>query len=335
LETIKKNKGIIILLIGIIGIVIVNWDKIMPSKQSSPTEYSESMLFRTTEELNNLDTILVDVKGEVNSPGLYEVGFDLRVGDIIGVAGGITNEADLSEINLAEKLTDEMIIYVPKKSEISTVFIPNDIVKIIVEIKGEVAKPGIYYLNKNSRLNDLILIAGSETLEADMTSVELARVLSDGESITIPKKVETKSEVVVEESPREIYVEIIGEVINPGVYLILEDYTISDLIYEAGGVTVNCDLSKIDWNLTLCLGATIYIPSYEDVIDETEISNLININTANLESLMTLPGVGNIIGQRIIDYRSEYGDFLSIEQIVRVSGIKDSIYENIKELITV
>ncbi|XMB72672.1 SLBB domain-containing protein [Mycoplasmatota bacterium WC30] len=410
MEFLKKNKGIIILLVGIIGIAGLNWKKIIPAKPATPTEYSETMLILTDDEFNNLDTIQVDVKGEVNYPGLYEVACDLRVGEIISVAGGITSEADLSEINLAErlvdemiiaipkktdtttilipedivkivvvvkgeinnpgiyylsknsrigdlifvaggitteadlseinlaeKLTDEMVITIPKKTEITTGLVPKDIVKIIVEIKGEIVNPGIYYLNKNSRVNELILLAGGKTQAADLSGIELARVLSDGETITIPERIEDAPEII-EEIPREIYVEIMGEVIHPGTYLVFEDYTIKDLIYEAGGVTVNCDLSKINWNLTLCLGAKIYIPSYEDEIDEVneeEINGLININTANLELLITLPGIGDIIGQRIIDYRSEFGDFLSIEEIVKVSGIKDSIYENIKEFITV
>ncbi|MDO9581100.1 MAG: helix-hairpin-helix domain-containing protein [Bacteroidales bacterium] len=60
-----------------------------------------------------------------------------------------------------------------------------------------------------------------------------------------------------------------------------------------------------------------------------------NINTAGLEALMTLKGIGNILGQRIIDYRAEYGFFLSIEDIMQVSGIKDVVYAQIKDYIIV
>ena len=110
-----------------------------------------------------------------------------------------------------------------------------------------------------------------------------------------------------------------------------------DLIYEAGGVTVNADITKIDWSIRLCLGASIYIPSNteEFVVNESEENSLININTANLDLLMSLPGIGEIIGQRIIDYRGNNGGFDTIEEIINVSGIKDSIYEEIKEYITV
>jgi comEA protein len=63
--------------------------------------------------------------------------------------------------------------------------------------------------------------------------------------------------------------------------------------------------------------------------------HLININTATLSTLTTLPGIGDILGQRIIDYRAEFGLFQTIEEIMNVSGIKTSVYEQIKTRIKV
>jgi competence protein ComEA len=62
---------------------------------------------------------------------------------------------------------------------------------------------------------------------------------------------------------------------------------------------------------------------------------LININTADLEELMTLQGVGPAIGQRIIDFREENGFFMAAEELMEVSGIGESVFGNIRELITV
>src|SRR5690625_7994085 len=59
----------------------------------------------------------VDIKGEVNNPGVYEVKSDYRVIDVIQIAGGLTQVADESKINLAQKVTDEMVIVVPKEGE--------------------------------------------------------------------------------------------------------------------------------------------------------------------------------------------------------------------------
>lgn len=66
-----------------------------------------------------------------------------------------------------------------------------------------------------------------------------------------------------------------------------------------------------------------------------ETTQRININTADHETLVTLPGIGNVIAQRIIDYRTRYGDFLSVEALTDVSGIGEKILSQIKPYITV
>lgn len=63
--------------------------------------------------------VMVDIKGEVNSPGCYEVSEDLRVKDVIDLAGGLTKEADTSSINLSSKIKDEMVIVIDKKGEVN------------------------------------------------------------------------------------------------------------------------------------------------------------------------------------------------------------------------
>lgn len=393
MELIRKYKAVVILIIGIIGILAVNWDSIGWNETSEVEEYSETLI---STDYNVKEYIMVDIKGEVLYPGLYEVTENQRVGDVINIAGGLTVSADISSINLASKIEDEMIIVIPAKS-LTIDQNTEDIVKIIVEIKGEVQNPGVYELYQNQRVNDLIQIAGGLSIYADTTDISLVEILKDQTVITIPRlnqtvvpdldtiMVEIKGEVNLpgiymmsegdrvvdlinkaggltenalkdevelarvlndgesifiasqgtEEETRQIYVQIHGEILHPGTYLITEGSSLLDLIYLAGGVTTDCNLSKINWNIVLCLGAVIYIPSINDAEISLEENGLININTADLETLITLNGIGQILGQRIIDYRAEYGDFLSIEDIMNVSGIKESIYEQIKEFITV
>jgi competence protein ComEA len=392
---VKKYKGFIVLIIGLIGIAIYNFD-LLPNNQNMEVDQFSSIQTTTVETEETGEYIMVDIKGEINYPGLYKISSNLRVGDIIELAGGATNLADLTSINLAMKLSDEMIITIPKKSNISDNY--PDVVRIVVEIKGEVVNPGTYSVPLNTRLENLINEAGGLTDLADVENINLSLLIEDEMVITIPKKnniyidedyifVEIKGEVnkpgvyqvevgyrvfdlinlsgglttsantesiemakvltdgetviidkldEINNQPKEIYVEIYGEINFPGKYYIPETYSLTDLIYEAGGVTINCDLSKIDWDISLCLGAVINIPSYDDEVPTNDSNNnLININTADLETLMTLKGIGEILGQRIIDYRNENGPFLNIEDIMLVSGIKATIYEDIKAKITV
>lgn len=72
-----------------------------------------------------------------------------------------------------------------------------------------------------------------------------------------------------------------------------------------------------------------------DTFTSDETIGLININTADLDTLADLPYIGDVIGQRIIDYRVENGDFMSIEDIKNVSGIGDAIFDEISSLITI
>ncbi len=328
MERIRKYIGFIILIIGFLGLIISNKDLFLKKENNIPQEFSNELITEI-EESSNEEMIYVEVRGEVMYPGVYKVEPNLRVVDVINLAGGFTKDANTSTINQASKINDEMIIDVGKKQTPSFNYIET--VKIMVEIKGEVNNPGLYNLYPNSRIVDLIEASGGLTALANISSINLAKQLEDGETITIPK-IENEEK----NTQRMIYVEIAGEINNPGVYYIPESYNLEDLIYIAGGVTEECDISKINWNIVLVLGAKIYIPSYSDeapIIEEE--TSLININTADIETLITLPGIGNILGERIINYRKEFGNFQSIEEIMYVSGIKESIYEQIKKLITV
>ncbi len=114
----------------------------------------------------------------------------------------------------------------------------------------------------------------------------------------------------------------IGGVINlPGYYPFSYKDTIETLILVAGGTTANYSSA----NLTLLLGDS----------NLKQQAQKIDINRAEKWLLEALPGIGEIIAQRIIDYRTEKGKFTTSQELLEVDGIGTSIYERIKEYITV
>ncbi|MCF7923825.1 MAG: SLBB domain-containing protein [Candidatus Izimaplasma sp.] len=277
----------------------------------------ELVIIEKIPDSNNL--IVVDLKGEVRYPGVYFLEKGNRVEDLIKLGGGFKTNANIDDINLAEQLVDEQVVIVTKGD--------YENIYIYVQISGEVMKPGIYALMTGSRMNTLINRAGGFTKYADTENINLTKLLSDEDTFNIPR---------LEDEANKIYISIIGEVKNPGTYYVDDEINILEAINIAGGLTLKANLEMIDYNLSIDLGTVIVIPSLEkDIKLPGETVGLININTANSEVLQTLNGIGIILAERIIEYRITHNGFNSIDEIMNVSGIKDSIYDQIKNDITV
>ena len=154
-----------------------------------------------------------------------------------------------------------------------------------------------------------------------------------------------------------IKVYVTGEVNNPGVIELIDGERIEDAINKVGGITQNACLDKVNLAYRLEDGQKVYIPNTKD-IDESEIvstengqnvindnpnntskssskNGKININSADIEKLCEIPGIGESLAQRIIEYRNDKGKFKSIEDLKNVSGIGDKKFEAIKNLIEV
>ena len=153
----------------------------------------------------------------------------------------------------------------------------------------------------------------------------------------------------------EVY--ICGQVQNPGVYSFEPGVILNDVIERAGGLTQTAAVERINLVYVITSNLSVYIPTEEECesgySDDSGLirpaganswkdagqgrgsgkpSGPVNINTAPLEELMTLPGIGEVLAGQIISYREEH-PFSSCEEICKVSGIGESKYDKIKDLI--
>ena len=193
----------------------------------------------------------------------------------------------------------------------------------------------------------------------------------EDENIVLNTKNDTKKD---EEEEEEVYyqVDIKGEVINPGIYTVKEGSRVIDVIRLAGDLTEVADTSVLNLSKKVKDEMVIIVYSYDEVVnftatkekeeieqeaclsqngiqndacikdstDDTSsssvvISGKVSLNTATLDELMTLPGIGESKAQAIIKYREEVGAFQNIEELKEVSGIGDAIFDQIKENITI
>lgn len=237
MKIIKKNlKWITLLFVMIIfiGGILIKYslsmketEDIMLEELELKEEEVQEVTVQEVEETPVLQSVYVDIKGAVQKPGVYEVTEDKKVIDVVEMAGGFTKNADTSIINLAKKVTNEMVI----------------IIYTIDEVKKS-------------------------------------------------KETETVVKVIEKEC-------VCPEIKNDA-----------------------------------CLNSNNKEKDTETSSNET-ISGKININTASLEKLQTLSGIGESKAEAIIKHREENGNFEKIEDLMNVSGIGETLYEKIKNDITV
>ena len=151
-------------------------------------------------------------------------------------------------------------------------------------------------------------------------------------------------------SSKEITVYVSGEIKKPGIVKLKDGDRLATAVEKLGGTTKKADLNQVNLAIKVEDEQHYIIPKIgenvnEESVDDEKISkgsmsdnssqksSKININTATIEELDTLPGVGEATANKIVNHRSENGEFKSIEEIKNVNGIGDKKFENMKELI--
>ena len=172
----------------------------------------------------------------------------------------------------------------------------SKVAKYYIDIKGFVKKPGVYEVTADNIVNDCIKLAGGLLKNADTTTINLSKKVSSEMVIYIPKKEE-----------------VIKTTTNTTV---TKDQEIPNDAVASDNNKSNSSISK-------------------DNNTQTPNRTLVNINTATIQELTTLSGIGDAKAQDIIDYRTLNGNFKTIEDIKNVSGIGDALFVKIKDYITV
>lgn len=180
------------------------------------------------------------------------------------------------------------------------------------------------------------------------TEADVPTVIRTDETIAITETIQT------EDTHRMVSVYICGEVNNPGVYEIEAGTILNDVVMMAGGLTPQAASETIDLVYTIDANVSVYIPAQgQESVDSEYIrapeqtlwgniaedsgpdaASMVNINSASREQLMTLPGIGEVTADAIIEYR-EQNPFARIEDIMNVSGIGEAKFNSIRDFICV
>lgn len=207
---------------------------------------------------------------------------------------------DNNQVEAQEKKETNIVEKIIEKTEDLTI-------NYRVEIKGEVVKPGVYTLDSDKRVIDVVNKAKGFTKNADSSVINLSKKIEDEMVIIVYSKKEVENFVKTKEKEQE-KLQICKQE-----YVVENDACVENKVNNQKNDDNNATSSN----------------------EQEKVSNKISLNTASLEELMTLSGIGESKAQSIIDYRTKEGKFNSIEDIMNVSGIGETLFEKIKNDITV
>lgn len=180
----------------------------------------------------------------------------------------------------------------------------------------------------------LCLCSGCSGKEEKQEILEEAQTMGEEET-------KTKQAEMTEKEGDTIYVYVCGQVVCPGVYELKESSRLYEALEAAGGMTETAADTYLNQAESLEDGQKVYVPSREEEASLVSVpeggkeDGKVDLNQASKEELMTLDGIGEARADAILKYREDGGGFRSAEELKEVEGIKDGIYNKIKDKIKV
>ena len=148
--------------------------------------------------------------------------------------------------------------------------------------------------------------------------------------------------VLAPSQPRRLVVHVVGAVRRAGLYRLPDGSRVADALARAGGATRRADLALVNLAAPIGDGSQIVVPrrarpglaTAAPPADPSAPPLSVSLNSATLEALDELPGVGPVTAQRILDYRGEHGAFASVDELDAVPGIGPARLEQLRTLVT-
>ncbi|HWJ31989.1 MAG TPA: helix-hairpin-helix domain-containing protein [Gaiellaceae bacterium] len=139
--------------------------------------------------------------------------------------------------------------------------------------------------------------------------------------------------------PAAIYVDVVGAVRRPGLYRVRDGARVADAVARAGGVTPKAQLELVNLAARIADGEQVVVPRRGAAAalpapgGSAEPRGPVHLNSATLEQLDSLPGVGPVTAQKILDYREQHGGFNSVDELDAVAGIGPARLADLRELV--
>lgn len=175
------------------------------------------------------------------------------------------------------------------------------------------------------------LLAALVALSAGMVS---ALESKNNVALAVDQQLITAAEERPLTSTANVFVHVSGEVINPGIYQLPANSRLFDAVFAAGGFTEQAQADSVNLARPINDGEQIKVAKIGQIsVQSDQSQSTISLNSATLNQLDQLPGIGATLAQRIIDWREQNGGFSRISDLRKVSGIGPKLYESIKTLV--